>query len=680
MTQQLPEGFQIEGVESPSELPEGFVIDTPAEQEENLPPELEGQQGVFQSFSEWFSGAGRNTRSMDQLPTIVGSGFLKGANVGDVAKIAMLTSLTNDPNELANIITKQIPTIRVQYNKDAKGDIYPILYNPESGVTAMVDKPGADLMNLGQFATQAAAFTAGGPGKSTLLKGALKVGGQEAAKESVLQGAQAAAGGSFDAGDVAGAAVTGGLFQGGSDLVKNAYMASKGVATEGVQSVVSAAKDLNVPVYSSDIYNPKNWFSRGAQIATEALPVVGTGNMRLAQQEARQMALEDFVNTYRGGSYEEIIESIGAKNKELKDAAGAVYNKVNPYLDQVSQEGGIPLVKAQGKLDELTDYLLTPGREVEDNALNLVDDLQDAFTGGNQSFQVVKDNIGAWQAKMESLDPNSRVNDSKVKAKFKSVLSALREDRDAFAKANLNDQDFNALKKADSVWGEMIEGMSTSKMKSILDKGDVTPEVARNMLFSRNKSDITRLYKSLTPSGQSSARAAFISQIAADLEKTSKGLSPDSFSTAIKRYSDGADVLFTGDRKSELEGLVKVFDATKRAQEVERGSGSQTFERLFGATAVLGGAGGAIPIEGLTAYAGLGAMARFFESPKTRSILTKINGLNPASEEAQALAATFNRMLAGSLQANPLKGTSEYERGITEALQGNDRNQPEEAN
>lgn len=683
MTQQLPEGFSLDiQSEIASELPEGFSLNAPASDREDTPDPIKDKKGVFESFSEWFTGEGRNTRDLENLPTIIENGFLAGESPAAIAKVAMLTSLTNDPNELANIIQKQLPNIRVQYNKDAKGDIYPVLVNPNNGEVAIVDRPGADIMNVGQFMTQAAAFAIGGTPKPTgsILTTALKVGATEAGKETAIQTAQAAAGGDVDAGDIVAAGTLGFGFSGAGDLLSKTRMAFKGVPEEDIVGVLAAADELNINVLTSDIYNPENWFTRGVQLATEAMPVVGTGKLRVAQQEARQAALDDFVSFYRGGSYEDIINSIGKKNKQLKTSASAVYNKVNPYLDQISKDGGVPLTNAQKELDDLTSYLLTPGLDVPDSAFSLVDDLDQALTGGDQSFQVLKDNIGAWHEKINSLDPTSRPLPSKVKARFEKVLSAARKDRDAFAKGNLNDVDYSALKEADAAWGDMIKEMSTTKMKSILDKGDMTPELARNMLFSKNKSDVQRLYQSLTPSGQSSARAAFVTQIAEDLKKQQKGLTPDSFTTAMGRYADGIDVLFQGERKKEVQGLINVFDTTSRAQAVVKGQGSQTAERLIGVGAIGGTAGGAIPLEALTAYATVGGLARIMESPRVRNVLIKMNGVDPASDMAKQLTKQFNDILAASLQANPLKGASEYERELSEELR-RQKNEPiEEVN
>lgn len=658
----LPEGFVLEQEDSQgAEIPEGFTLDVPAGRRDDMPKELEGEKGFFETFSDWVTGDDRMTKNLEELPTIIEGGFLNGEDPAKVALIANMALITNDQNELANIIKKTFPDVRVQYDKDAKGDIYPVLVNPTNGQTAIIDRPGVDALNLAQFTGQAAAF-AGGP-----TSGALRIAATEGAKEAVIQGVQAATGGDFDAGDVVMAAGIGGGLSKLGDLSGFAYRAMRGKGDDATNAVLAASKEFNVPVMTSDIYNPKNWFERGAQITSEWLPVVGTGGVRHAQQEARAKAMDDFVGMYRGGTYEEVVQEIGKKSKEFKDAASAVYNKVNPYLDQLSEGTGVPMPKATQEMQNLTEYLTKPGLDVDDAVLNMADDFDALMTGTPQSFQVLKDNISSWHEKLNSIDPNSRALPSKIKARFDSVLRAARQDRDGFAQGNLNDVDFGALKQADKAWGETVSDMGTTKLKAILDKGEATPEVVRNMMFSRNKSDIDRLYKSLTPKGQDAARAAFITQIADDLAKQQKGLSPTSLATSLNKYKDGIDSLFKGQKKEEVEGFVNLMNITKRAQDVERGSGSQTFERLAGMGIAGTALSGAIPPASFGAYATVGGVSRLFESPKVRNILIKARTMKPGSDELQKLGMQFNNLLRASLQANPLKGTTEFERELSEA-------------
>lgn len=669
MANGLPEGFSLVGGQpEQSELPEGFVVATPASPRDDTPEEVQDEKGFFESFSDWFSGADRTTQQQAETPTIIEGGFLSGEDPAKVAHIASMALITNDQNELANIIKKQFPDVVVQYNKDKQGEIYPVLTNKKNGQTAIIDRPGVDALNLSQFAGQAALFSRGVKG------GLVKVGATEAARESAIQTAQAASGGEFDVGDVAASAFIGSAMEPIQKAVGFGYRAITGKAKEAVNSILSAADEFNVPVLTSDIYNPETWAARGAQIASEWLPVVGTGGMRNAQQQAREQALEDFVSMYRGGTYEEVVQEVGAKSKELRNAASAVYNKVNPYLDQLSLGDGVPMNNTKAEMDKLTEYLTTPGLDVDDSIIKMLDDFDDLMTGTPQSFQVLKDNIGSWHERLNSIDPNSRMIPSKIKSKFDAVLSAARKDRDEYAKANLNDIDYGNLKAADRAWGETVTDMSTSKLKAILDKGEATPEVVRQMMFSRNKSDIDRLYKSLTPKGRSAAQAAFIGQIASDLSKQQKELTPTSFASALTRYSDGIDALFKGKDKDYVEGFINLMNATKRAQEVAKGSGSETFERAAGVGGGVAGVGalatGIVPFEAFAAYGTLGGMARLFESPRVRNILIKAKSMEPGSDALQKAGTEFANLVRMSLQASPTKGTTEFERELSEEMNG----------
>lgn len=658
----LPEGFVLDTEETATAIPDGFVLDASSKRREDTPQEVEGEEGFFSSFSDWFTGADRMTENLEQLPTIIETGFLEGSSPADVAKIAALTMVTDDQNELANIIQKTLPDVRVQYDKDAQGNIYPVLFNPKNGKTAIVDRPGTDIMNVAQFVGQLGLF-AGGP-----TSGIAKVAATETGKEAAIQTAQTMSGGDFDAGDVVTTAATAGVMQGLGDVAGFAYRGLKGKGDEATEQILAASNQFNVPVMTSDIYNPENWFSRGAQITSEWLPVVGTGGVRHSQQQARKQAMDDFLSMYRGGTYEEVIQEVGKKSDEMRKATGAVYNKVNPYLDQLSQADGVPMPNATREMQNLTEYLTTPGLDVDASDLNLADDLDALMTGTPQSFQVLKDNISSWHERLNSIDPNSRPITSKIKARFDNVLRAARKDRDAFAQSNLNEMDYGALKQADAAWGEAVTDMGTSKLKAILDKGDVTPEVARQMMFSRNKSDVARLYKSLTPKGQDAARAAFITQIAKDLEGTQSGLSPSSLATRMNKYQEGIDTLFEGKRKDEINGFMNLMESTRRAQEIERGSGSQTFERLAGLGVLGTAASGAIPAGAFASYATLGGVSRLFESPKVRNLLIRANTMKPGSDALQQVGQEFNNILRASLQANPLKGSTEFEREMSEAM------------
>src|SRR5690606_19794044 len=114
----------------------------------------------------------------------------------DKTKIAALAQATPDENEFAAILQAQVPGLQVQYNKDAQGNVYPVIRDAE-GRAARINKPGIDALDVGQFATDMAMFTPAG-----LASGAVAGIGKAALVEGARQSVQGASGGSFDGSDV----------------------------------------------------------------------------------------------------------------------------------------------------------------------------------------------------------------------------------------------------------------------------------------------------------------------------------------------------------------------------------------------------------------------------------------------------------------------------------------------
>src|SRR5690606_8352671 len=97
-------------------------------------------------------------------------------------------------------------------------------------------------------------------------------------------------------------------------------------------------------------------------------------------------------------------------------------------------------------------------------------------------------------------------------------------------------------------YGEMANTMKKSRIKNILDKGDMTPEVAKNMLFSNKPSEIRKLYQGLTNEGRENARATIITEIADRLSKRASGLTPDALATELSKNREVLDAFFPGAR------------------------------------------------------------------------------------------------------------------------------------
>ncbi len=147
----------------------------------------------------------RKTQMIRELPELPASGLLSGEDKTKTASISPTLLATADPQEQVDIITANFPNVAVTYDKDAQGDVFPILTNRETGAKAIVNKPGLSGMDVLQGLGLAAAFTPAGRASSAVGAGA-----KAALTQGAVEGAQVLQGGDVDPLDI-GVAAAGGV-------------------------------------------------------------------------------------------------------------------------------------------------------------------------------------------------------------------------------------------------------------------------------------------------------------------------------------------------------------------------------------------------------------------------------------------------------------------------------------
>jgi len=400
---------------------------TPEPQPESMPQSQEGAIGqavsdMASSVADIFTGYQRTGQDIERTPSLFEGDFLADLPASEQAKIVGLAQITPDPNELAQIVSQQVPDTQIQYNRDEQGNVYPVLRRAD-GRVAMVDKPGIDLLNIGQFATDMAAFTPAGRGAS-LAGGIAKATGTEAARQAT----QASAGGEFNEGQVALA----GTLEGGGRLVERGLGAlsrgTRGQVSPEIDELMGASEQFNVPLMTSDVVPPRTAAGRAGQVVSETVPVVGTGGKRAAQQEAREEAVDQFIERFQGGSYDQIVQSLKNQRDRIKTAAGRTYERITPKLNAAIQErGGITFDNTRQAVERARDQLTEPGREVSEKALDLIERIQRSTQVADQSFGTLKSNISSWQEALDAIDPAMRDQlPSADKKIVQNVLRALR--------------------------------------------------------------------------------------------------------------------------------------------------------------------------------------------------------------------------------------------------------------
>lgn len=589
----------------------------------------ETQQEI--STFDLITGESRMTPQMDNLQEIGGAPELNEMSMG-AFKSSLGLMTTGKTEELKAILSQQFGD-KVSFEEDEKGNT---LVNLPSGQFAL-NKPGLSGQDVARGLFDFAAFTPAG--KAASIPAAIA---KNAATEAVIEGAEASVGGEFSGEDVAIAGSIGGAFKGAENLVGAGFRVIKGNSND---DVIKAGELVDIPVLTSDIRQPKTFAGKTAQQTGEKIPLAGTGGIREKQQELREQAVDKVIEKYGEFSYSAIVDSLKTQKDRIKNAAGSVLEGVGNKLDGV---GEIPLDNTRAMIGEVSESLSKRGVIQSGSAIDDLQTLINALDETPQTFTSLKENRTAFREIVKGADKADRAQlTSRAKSLLKKVEHSMTKDMDTFSKKHLDPREFSQWKKANSVYAEEATKLTKTKLKNVLDKGDVTPESVQTMLFSQKPSEVGSLYKSLTPSGRANARSAIISKIVLDLNKRSIGVTPNAFLAGMKKHGLPLNLFFKGEEKQVLSGLIKALNATKRAQEAS--VTTPTGQQLLGAGSAL--ALSTAPTSTLLTGATLGTIARLYESAPVRNALLRLDSLPARSTRFETALLELQTLLNATAQA-----------------------------
>jgi len=286
------------------------------------------------------------TRAAKEFPEIGSGGLLSGEDKTTTAKIAPILLTTTNPQEMADILSKNYPHIKIQQDEGLNW----IASNTKNGVRVVLNKPGLSKLDLMQGLGLASLFTPSSK-VATLGTSGVKASGAVAARqglqgagasmltESVIQAAQQQAGGEFNAGDV--------LLSGGlgfaADAGFPAYQALKQTRLANKLKAARSELDDVLPAFKE------------AEKATEGLKNITDIDFRLfpAQKTTSQSLLEkqSFVASMTPGARQSRNQLI-QQNKEAAQIVDSLLDKIAPADAVVKGSRNIRTV-AQNELERL---------------------------------------------------------------------------------------------------------------------------------------------------------------------------------------------------------------------------------------------------------------------------------------------------------------------------------------
>ncbi|MGT8944160.1 DNA transfer protein [Salmonella enterica subsp. enterica serovar Newport] len=415
--------------------------------------------------------------------------------------------------------------------------------------------------------------------------------------------------------------------------------AVRGEISPADQQLLKRAAAADVPVMTSDVVPPKTKLGNQLQGYSEGV-IAGTGPMRAAQQDARTKLVNRFTEKYGDYDPSVVVDSLKSGVAREKSLAKSKLNSLSGRMvgKPVDTSGAIRAIDGAvnelGKLKGVSDTQTISALNDYKNAIQEITNGDDAFELLDKLRTQFRIDVKGDRTVLPSMSQTmvDRVYNSLTNSLSKSIAKGL------------SPKDASAWRAGKADYAKMATHATQTRLKNVLNKGDLTPEAVNTIVYGQYGSDIARLYGKLDQKGKDMLRAAYISKIADKV-----GDSPHKMTTELGKLQKQANgqvfkTVFGGKNGKEIEGMLSILDATKRASEAN--VVTKTGMTLSPLVRVIGNlkTGGAL----LAGETGIGLMSRVYESPMARNALLRLANTKagtPAYERALSNAANAIRPL-----------------------------------
>ncbi|ENZ3350195.1 lytic transglycosylase domain-containing protein [Salmonella enterica] len=386
-----------------------------------------------------------------------------------------------------------------------------------------------------------------------------------------------------------------------------AYRGIRGTIAPEAQQAIQFANAADVPLHTTDVLQPNSRVGRMAQTTAENIPFAGTSSMRANQQEARSQLVDEFASRF--GEYDPsiVIGSLKAKTSGIRKAAGNRLEQVQSAMTGVN----IQPTRAIQQIDDEIGKLQKLGQVADTDTISKLQAYRNELAKGDVNLE----QLSRLRTQFRMDVRGERIQmPPPAEAAVQRVYRAMTGDIDNSIGQNLGNDTLRRYKQANAVYADEASKLQNTRLKNVLMKGDLTPEVVNNMLFSKNKSEVQNLYRSVGHVGRAQMRNGIIGKA---MEKS--GGSPDQFLRQVNLMSTQTGIAFKGRDAAYLKGLKNYLESTKRAGQagVTTPTGQQTIPFILGigsaTNPALVGVGG-----------GYGLLARMYESEPARNAMLRL--------------------------------------------------------
>lgn len=598
------------------------------QQPQQKAPQQEEQGLISQGLSaakEAITGAGRMTPQMEQLQPVGNAPELNELSM-NAAKMGLAQLFGSDKSQ-----EQILQQMGAQIRQDEKGNS---IVDLPSGSYAL-NKPGLSPQDVTSGIADMLAFAPAAKA-ATVPRAALGAAATEAGTKGLVQ---AAGGEDVNPIDVGLAGGLGAFGKGLENAAGALYRGLKGAPTGEAAVAKEFAESAGVPLMTSDVVPPQTFVGKSAQAAAEKIPVAGTGAPRAAQQQARSKLVEDFANKFGEYNPADIVDSLQRQTSKVRSAAGGRLSRINEAM----QGAQVTPAKALTQIDNEINRLSQLGKVADNQTIQKLQNYRDELASG-ADFDKLQRLRTQFRMDVKGERP---VMPNQSEAAVQRVYHAMTGDIEDSVSGQLGNEALGKWKQANSIYAREAQNIKNTRLKSVLQKGELTPEVVNNMLYSNKPSEVRALYSSLDTKGKNAMRAGIVAKA---WEKS--GGSPDRFLNHLDKLGAQAGVAFKGSDKAYVDGLKAYLDHTRRAGQsgVLTPTGQEIFQ-LAAPAALIGdvvGSGGA----GTMSAATLGGIARLYESKPVRNALLRLNSIKKGSTAFEQQAAKVQELMTSALQSS----------------------------
>ncbi|ENT3044646.1 lytic transglycosylase domain-containing protein [Salmonella enterica] len=421
-----------------------------------------------------------------------------------------------------------------------------------------------------------------------------------------------------------------------------AYRGIRGTIAPEAQQAIQFANAADVPLHTTDVLQPNSRVGRMAQTTAENIPFAGTSSMRANQQEARSQLVDEFASRF--GEYDPsiVIGSLKAKTSGIRKAAGNRLEQVQSAMTGVN----IQPTRAIQQIDDEIGKLQKLGQVADTDTISKLQAYRNELAKGDVNLEQLS--RLRTQFRMDVRGERTQMPPP-AEAAVQRVYRAMTGDIDNSIGQNLGNDTLRRYKQANAVYADEASKLQNTRLKNVLMKGDLTPEVVNNMLFSKNKSEVQNLYRSVGHVGRAQMCNGIIGKA---MEKS--GGSPDQFLRQVNLMSTQTGIAFKGRDAAYLKGLKNYLESTKRAGQagVTTPTGQQTIPFILGigsaTNPALVGVGG-----------GYGLLARMYESEPARNAMLRLANTPRGSTAFEKALAEVERAVNSVAQGAKSEALSE---------------------